>query len=517
LVTAFGRRSFLLAGTLALSGLAGVSGAPSPAQAPAAANPSPEEAMARKVCGTCHAFPPPESVPRDRWENTVIEMTALTLAGIGAPKDGPPPTLDFDPATIARFYKARAPEHLAAPDAWPEPGANPARFARHGFRPAGDTAATVANVRFADLDGDGRLQVVASDMRAGLVVAADPLRPGPMRILGKVPNPCHAEAVDLDRDGLTDLVVANLGAVPPGDYLKGSVVWLQRRKDGGYEVQTIASGLPRVADVQPVDADRDGDLDLLVAAFGWREVGGVLLLENRTAAGGAPVFVKKEIDSRPGAIHVPVTDLNADGKVDFVALFAQHYESVVAFVGDGAGGFRPQTVYAAPHPAWGSSGLALLDFDGDKDLDVLVTNGDMLDDFLLKPYHGMRWLENVGGLSFREHELANLPGVHRALGTDLDGDGDLDVVAGAFVQFKTPEGKERDARAAEQARMPSLVWLEQVAAGRFERRTLEQGGHHVSLDIADYDRDGDPDIAVGHFATAGGPWVEVWENLTKKR
>jgi hypothetical protein len=190
---------------------------------------------------------------------------------------------------------------------------------------------------------------------------------------------------------------------------------------------------------------------------------------------------------------------------------------VVAFVGDGAGGFRPQTVYQAPHPAWGCSGLALLDFDRDGDLDVLVTNGDMLDDFLLKPYHGIRWLENLGALAFREHELATLPGVHRALGTDLDGDGDLDVVAGAFVQFRTPEGQVRDPRAVDQARLPSLVWLEQVTPGRFERRTLEQGGHHVSLDVADYDRDGDPDIVVGHFATAGGPWVEVWENLTKKR
>ena len=84
------------------------------------------------------------------------------------------------------------------------------------------------------------------------------------------------------------------------------------------------------------------------------------------------------------------------------------------------------------------------------------------------------------------------------------------------MQFETPEGDVRDPLAKEHARLPSVVWLEQTGAGRFERRTLERGGSHVSLDVADYDGDGDPDLVVGGFRMGGdSPMVEVWENRTR--
>ena len=83
-----------------------------------------------------------------------------------------------------------------------------------------------------------------------------------------------------------------------------------------------------------------------------------------------------------------------------------------------------------------------MDLDGDGDLDVLVTNGDMLDDFQLKPYHSIRWLENKGSYPYVPHELAHMFGVMRAQAADLDGDGDLDIVACALVQFSV-DGQPR--------------------------------------------------------------------------
>jgi hypothetical protein len=222
------------------------------------------------------------------------------------------------------------------------------------------------------------------------------------------------------------------------------------------------------------------------------------------------VFVSREADWRQGPIHVPVVDLDRDGKPDFVDLISQHHETVVAFLNRGKNAFATKTIYAAPHPGWGTSGLELTDLDRDGDIDVLLTNGDMFDEFLLKPYHGIAWLENRGTFPFTAHTLAPLSGVHRAQAADLDGDGDLDIVAGTLIPGMAKYGKE----------LPSLVWLEQVAPGKFERHTLEEGGYHASLDVGDVDGDGDMDVVAGNFQVDGQrteTWVEVWENLTRRK
>ncbi len=495
---------------VALGLLAHAAARPREREAPSSASKAPGVVLS--ACAQCHALPPPDSLPRKAWEPMVYMMKGLALQGVGAPLGGAAPVVDFDLTAVVEYYQAQAPESLPSPEPWPAPGEDPGRFVRRSFRAETDGSPLVANVAFLDLDGKGRPLAVAAEMARGLVVGVEPARPdGRLDVLGRVPHPCHVEAVDLDRDGRTDLVVADLGVLAPGDDQKGSVVWLKRQPDGSFQAVTLAERLPRVADVQASDFDRDGDLDLVVAAFGWRWIGGIYLLENRTSDWSRPSFVRRELDSRTGAIHVPVADLNGDGRPDFVALVAQQHETVVAFLGDGRGGFRQETIDAARHPAWGSSGLSLVDLDRDGDLDALVTNGDMLDDFEVKPYHGIRWLENRGSFPWTPHALASLPGAERARAVDLDGDGDLDVVACSFV----PPPEEKGAVALPDP--ASLVWLEQTSPGVFARHTLERGGRHVSLDAADYDGDGDVDLVTGSFRGEGAVALEVWENLAVRR
>src|SRR5439155_3141903 len=159
------------------------------------------------------------------------------------------------------------------------------------------------------------------------------------RVLAKLPVPAHAEVIDLDGDGNLDLIVACLGSFEPTDSRTGSVVWLRGSADGAFTAIPLLEGLGRVADVQAADFNRDGKLDLVVAVFGWRKTGEVLYLENRTTDWSRPEFVPTPIDDRHGAIHVPVVDLNRDGRPDFVALISQEHETVVAYVNQGDGTF----------------------------------------------------------------------------------------------------------------------------------------------------------------------------------
>ena len=82
-------------------------------------------------------------------------------------------------------------------------------------------------------------------------------------------RPAHAEAVDIDRDGDLDLLVASLGVMFPSNARIGSVVVLENDGRGRFTNRVLADQIARVADVRAGDLDGDGDLDLAVAGFGY--------------------------------------------------------------------------------------------------------------------------------------------------------------------------------------------------------------------------------------------------------
>jgi hypothetical protein len=482
-----------------------------------------------RECTKCHVRPPPEYVPRGLWRFRVQEMAEHGITGTGIPAGEESLLWRSDLDRIIRWFEARAPEALPVPPPWPEDDGG-LRFARHPYNPAGTAPQpVVSNVRLFDLDGDGRMEIVACDMGRGSVFIADPARsPGALTEVAVLQSPAHAERVDLDKDGRQDLLIADLGEFLPSDHEKGTVVWLRQTGPMRYEKRVLLDRLPRTADVQAADFDGDSDLDLVVAAYGFRKVGSTTYYENQTVNWKEPKFVASRIDARPGAIHVPPVDLDKDGRMDFLGLVSQQHEHLVAYINRGRGrGFRPETIFRAVTPVWGASGIQPVDFDRDGDMDVVMTNGDSLDDFTIRPFHGVRLLENRGQFPFTQRDLAAMPGVHRAQVADMDGDGDNDLVACAFLPGTQHPQFQNLGRQGNVAELTAVGWIEQVRPGEFRLHSLRKGiPSHVTLDLGDVDRDGDVDLVTGNFTgfTFGktdtgfttDTWVELWENQTPR-
>ena len=473
---------------------------------------TPEERV-EVFCSACHLLPPPATLPRRMWERKIEEMYEITRGSEKELPAGLPPQEE-----AVAYYTSRAPLGLAGLSHTAGKVSAALNLEATGVRIGGlESYPGVSSARLVHLSRDDRLDLLICEMRFGMVLAARPyLEPVDIRVLGECANPCTAEVVDLDRDGYRDLLVSDLGTTTPSDIEKGSVLWFRGNAAGEFKVIPLAKDLGRVAHCQAADFDSDGDLDIIVAVFGWRKVGNILLLENETTDYSSPKFVPYVLDPRPGTIRVPVTDLDGDGDQDFVALISQHHETIVAFLNDGSGEFRKETLFRAAHPNWGFTSIQLVDMDGDGDLDVLTSNGDSLDDLLPKPYHGIQWFENSGSFPFKPHALTNLCGCNAAKAADIDGDGDVDVFASVFLPYirrETP-GSEF---------MESLIWLEQVAPGRFERYSLEKFTcFHPTLDLGDFDGDGDVDLVVGNMTMARGKgkgrddtlpyWAVLWRN-----
>src|SRR5262249_9237960 len=152
---------------------------------------------------------------------------------------------------------------------------------------------------------------------------------------------------------------------------------------------------------------------------------------------------------------------------------------------EGGGRFRKEIIYTAAHPGIGCNGIQLVDLDGDGKVDVLLSNGDSLDaPYLLKPYHGLTWLENQGRYPFTPHRLADCYGAGSPVAADFDGNGLLDValvtfLPGEYFPQRVPLGLE------------AVVLLEQVAPGKFVRHALEvEVCDHLTCAAGDLDGNG---------------------------
>jgi hypothetical protein len=476
-----------LTAQLSISRLAPEAPAPTYLAAPPVAEATADEV--HRFCGHCHAYPPPDSFPRTAWRKEVKTgydfywKSQLRLEV---------PSME----SVALYYERRAPDTLPlvthrAPTSEP-----PIRFTRVGYAPPKcDSFPGVTHVSMVKLFDPKKREVLVCDAHSGQVMAlqahADLAR---WQVLGQLLAPAHAEVVDLDGDNRPDILVADLGKVQASDAKCGQVVWLRGRADGTFTPIPLLEGVGRVADVQAADFRGHGKLDLVAAVFGWNDTGEILYLENCTQDWEKPVFVPHVLDERHGAIHTCVVDLDGDGKPDIVALISQQHESIVAFMNRGGGNFTKKTLFEGPHPAYGSSGIQLVDLNGDGKPDILYTNGDSLDPpAILKPYHAVQWLENLGDGTFKPHTITPMYGVMRAVAADFRGPGKRDVVA---VSFLGPRGYSQRTK----LNLASVVFLEDLGQGEYLRHSLETGTcDHFTCCVGDLHGDGRMHLVTGNF------------------
>jgi len=220
----------------------------------------------------------------------------------------------------------------------------------------------------------------------------------------------------------------------------------------------------------PADFDGDGDRDV---AFNVEDFPGFIVWQENTTGLGDFGVVHTVTDQVKAAFSISGGDLDGDGDVDLLS--ASQDDDKIAWYRntDGLGTFGPQLVLSTSSDH--ARSVRASDLDGDGDLDVLAAS--YLDDTVA-------WFENLDGAgAFGAEQVitATAKGARMALAADVDGDGDQDVVSTSFLDDVT-------------------AWYENLdgQAGAFAQHVIFDGSTvgATAVQVADVDGDGDADVVL---------------------
>jgi len=323
-----------------------------------------------------------------------------------------------------------------------------------------------SSVYTADLDGDGDTDVLSAssyDNKIAWYENTDGLGSFVTKqvITTSADGVNSVRSADLDGDGDLDLLSASNN--------DNEIAWYENTDGFGTfgPQQVIAMSTSGVWSVHAADLDGDGDQDVMSASFGSDKIA---WYENTDGQG---TFILQQVIITMivnGACSVHATDLDGDGDPD--VLSASTYDDKIAWYEntDGLGTFGPQQVITTS--AYYAKSVHTADLDGDGDPDVLSASYDD---------NKIAWYENTDGLGVFGPQLVittNAVGADSVYSSDLDGDGDTDVLSASLNDDK-------------------IAWYENTdGLGNFGPQkiiTMMAGGAD-SVYAADLDGDGDPDV-----------------------
>lgn len=391
----------------------------------------------------------------------------------------------------------------------------PTTFTAHHVRhnPGQPGSKDHAKVVFgADIDGDGDTDIVyglEEENEVGWYENDGAVHPTFVQntVTNLAIHTKHVSAIDFDRDGDMDIVSASSD--------DDTIAWYENNGnvDPLFSRHVIDDGVDGARYVHMTDLNRDGDLDLIVAA---RKANTIFWYPNQTIHRSALFSVQSVIANYYAARHLTAADIDSDGDMDLMTMADQqltlhenqgtqppsYIEHIVTteinggrwvqasdLDGDGDqdlisaskkdnriawfenNGASPPifTMYNISTNALGARSAGVADIDNDGVLDVYSTSDE--DD-------KVAWYRNNGARppQFTEHAITRSADyVRSAYAADLDNDGDLDLMSAS----------QRDNKVA---------WYRNQN-GEFETHVIDtgaMGAQHIHAD--DMDGDGDIDI-----------------------
>jgi hypothetical protein len=276
-----------------------------------------------------------------------------------------------------------------------------------------------------------------------------------------------------------------VGELQPMDFPNGKVLKINLNQKNNTDTEVISSELLRPVQTLEGDFYHNGHQDKLILCQGDKRGKVVLMKQNLNHS-----FTQNLITEKPGAAQAISGDFNKDGWLDFMVLYGIGDEGLWMYLNNQKGSFTAKALLKFP-PVYGSSSFQLEDLDHDGLPDLIYSCGyNYHDSRILKPYHGLYIFKNTGRWNFKQTWFYPINGCTKAIATDFDGDGDLDIATSAFFA----DLKDNPAE--------GFIYFEQDKPMHFipHAMPVSKYGRWMCMTVADYNSDGKPDILLGNFA-----------------